>query len=426
MRRPRAEPGGVPEGDGASARVGRQIGAEPRHLRRGGAHVDLAVQREDVPAAEIVGVVAPPRGPRRGAEVPEIPPCSRRLIVVIAGHRTGAVAMAAPAHRVAAGVVRRGSVGVGVVPGGEHGARDFVEQVGGGLGLASAAARNVAGAHQDRRGGITGPAEQRRSRAAARPAARRGERGQCRQRQHGPRRARVAHHAPASRRQEPLRDGHLRRVGKIASAGELAGDDREGPCDDRQVVAERPVANVDQVERELERENLLDVGRFRIRAAEGPLAVGLVVEAPRPGQPRSDRQRLALGGRVVAEDEVGILGTRPHERHLSPQHVHELGELVDLRCPEEPSETEHPRIVRRRDPAARPPALHQHGPQLVHRERASAEAHPPGAVEHRAGIRQADADGGDREQRRGEQEPDAGAHHVKQAFAHGAASSGSS
>src|SRR5512143_2188449 len=67
-----AEPRFVPIGQRALLGVGRQVGTQPRLLRRAGAHVHLAVQRNDVPVAQIVAVVAPSRRPRGVAEVGEV------------------------------------------------------------------------------------------------------------------------------------------------------------------------------------------------------------------------------------------------------------------------------------------------------------------------------------------------------------------
>src|SRR5207302_4886901 len=115
MRGAGTESRDVPVGEGALRRVRREVGAEPLLLGRACAHVDLGVQRYDVPAAEIVAVVALAGVAGGDAEVTEIARRPGLLIVVVARHRVRALAVAAPAGREAILVVRIGAVRVGVV-----------------------------------------------------------------------------------------------------------------------------------------------------------------------------------------------------------------------------------------------------------------------------------------------------------------------
>ena len=43
-------------------------------------------------------------------------------------------------------------------------------------------------------------------------------------------------------------------------------------------------------------------------------------------------------------DEVRALGPRPDQRHVAPQHVPELGQLVDVEAPEEAAERRAARV----------------------------------------------------------------------------------
>src|SRR5439155_6769907 len=90
---------------------------------------DLAVQRDDMPRAKVVTVVALGGITRRGTEVAEVAGRVVTHIVVIPGDRAGARLVAAPGGRVAVGVVATGPVRIRVVAQREHGARDRVHQI---------------------------------------------------------------------------------------------------------------------------------------------------------------------------------------------------------------------------------------------------------------------------------------------------------
>ena len=138
----------MPVGEGALRRVRREVGAEPLLLGRACAHVDLGVQRHDVPAAEIVAVVALAGVAGGDAEVTEIARRPGLLIVVVARHRVRALAVAAPAGREAILVVRIGAVRVRVVAQQEHRTRDSIEQPASGQRVRLGAGADVAGADE--------------------------------------------------------------------------------------------------------------------------------------------------------------------------------------------------------------------------------------------------------------------------------------
>src|SRR6476661_3645857 len=125
----------VPVGERAGPAVGGEVGPQPPLLRRPGlAAADLGavrVQGDDVPAAPVEGVVAGGGGAGRGAEVAEVARGVGGVVVVVARGGVGARLRPAPARGVAAGVLRGGSVAVGVVSQREHrGARRERQQVG--------------------------------------------------------------------------------------------------------------------------------------------------------------------------------------------------------------------------------------------------------------------------------------------------------
>src|SRR5207247_3147100 len=105
---------------------------QPLHLRGAGRHIELAVERDDVPISEVIAVVAFGRVPRRGADVAEVPGRARGVVVVVAGDGTGTGQVSAPRRGVPLGVVGGGTHGVGVVAEPDHGPRDTGGQVQGG------------------------------------------------------------------------------------------------------------------------------------------------------------------------------------------------------------------------------------------------------------------------------------------------------
>src|SRR5689334_903599 len=83
-----------------------QIGSQPVRLRRSAVGSDVAVQRDDVPGAEIEAVIALTEGAGILAKVLEVWRGSRCCVVVIAGRRSCAELEAAPRGLVAVLEVR--------------------------------------------------------------------------------------------------------------------------------------------------------------------------------------------------------------------------------------------------------------------------------------------------------------------------------
>src|SRR6266571_6728844 len=79
----------VPIRESAPRRMGGEIGAQPPHLRGARRYVELAVERDDVPGAQVVAVVAQAGRARQGSEVVEVAAGARRFVVVVAGDRAG-------------------------------------------------------------------------------------------------------------------------------------------------------------------------------------------------------------------------------------------------------------------------------------------------------------------------------------------------
>jgi len=158
----------MPVGEGTALRARGEIGAEPLLLRPAGMPVDVAVQDDDVPIAEVVAVV--PLVPVRGshAEIGEVPLRGRRQVVVIPGRGTSPLPVTAPGGLVAPRVFGRCAVLIGVVAEREHGAWNAVKQLGGPLvvGVGGITARDIAGAHEHLR--CTGRLDQHRDRLRSR------------------------------------------------------------------------------------------------------------------------------------------------------------------------------------------------------------------------------------------------------------------
>src|SRR5437588_691555 len=138
----------MPVGHRALGRVGGEIGAEPLLLDAARARVDVAVEHGHVPRAEVVAVVALGGIARSRAEIAEVAGRARGDIVFVAGGGIGACLVPAPGRAVAVGEVTARAVHVDVVPRGEHGAGDRVEDARGRFIGRLVAARDVARSYQ--------------------------------------------------------------------------------------------------------------------------------------------------------------------------------------------------------------------------------------------------------------------------------------
>src|SRR3989454_577962 len=94
--RARAETGVMPIGERADLRVRGEVGTEPALLGGARAHVQIRVQRDDVPGAEIVAVVAYAPFPGRDTEVTEVAGRRRRVVIVVAGNGVRALLETSP------------------------------------------------------------------------------------------------------------------------------------------------------------------------------------------------------------------------------------------------------------------------------------------------------------------------------------------
>src|SRR4051812_21677023 len=138
----------VPDrGDAAGPRRG-EVAAQPLHLRRAVGRGHIAVERDHVPGASGEAVVAQPRRPGALAEVIEICGRAGSLVFVVARRGEGAVLVPPPARVITLRELRRGSLEVRIVAGGEHDAVDFVEERGGAFRSGRSTHADVAGADE--------------------------------------------------------------------------------------------------------------------------------------------------------------------------------------------------------------------------------------------------------------------------------------
>ena len=161
----------VPHGERARVRVRREVGAEPRQLRieiehspQGLGFLEVRVQHDDMPRAEVVAVPAGGLVVRRDAEVAEVSIGGRVrvghsaqfLVLVVTGGGVRALLESTPRRGVALSVVGRRALGIGIVPEREHRAGDGVDDLGGPSRVLEvqgrAALSNISGADQDLRG----------------------------------------------------------------------------------------------------------------------------------------------------------------------------------------------------------------------------------------------------------------------------------
>ena len=123
----------VPVRGDAARRVRGQVRLQPLELRRARAAAAdrraVRVEGVDPPRAEVVGVPALARLARRRSEVREIAQGIERLVLVVAGARSGSVPERAPRGLVAVLEVTKRARRVGVVTCREHRAGDVLDQV---------------------------------------------------------------------------------------------------------------------------------------------------------------------------------------------------------------------------------------------------------------------------------------------------------
>src|SRR5215211_8302380 len=121
MLRTRCEPRLMPVSERALPRMRGEVSAKPLLLRGPCGHADIVVQRDQMPRADIERVVALPALPSRTGlhsrpiEVVEVPRRARRVIVVVAGRRTGLGLERSPRRLVPRLVIPERPVRVGVV-----------------------------------------------------------------------------------------------------------------------------------------------------------------------------------------------------------------------------------------------------------------------------------------------------------------------
>ena len=106
--------------------------------------------------------------------------------------------------------------------------------------------------------------------------------------------------------------------------------------------------------------------------------------------------------------DLHILGPRADERHLTPEDVPQLRDLVELPTAQRAPDGEDARITARRDPP-RPP-IEVHRPQLQHLEGPTSQSRALGPVEHGPLAGTLDTDRGEDHQGCREHEGD-GRHH---------------
>ena len=145
---PGIEAGIVPVSDDALLGGGGEVGLEPQLLGGAHGHRDVAVQRHDVPAPQVVAVIALRRISRRRTEVAEVSRGARRRVIEVARSRQRARVVASPGGRITVGKIGVRPGGGGIITCRKHGTGDAVEQFGRGLVARLRARGDVAGADQ--------------------------------------------------------------------------------------------------------------------------------------------------------------------------------------------------------------------------------------------------------------------------------------
>src|SRR5437763_9600445 len=203
-------------------------------------------------------------------------------------------------------------------------------------------------------------------------------------------------------------EAKVRRAGRLEAAMQQEGGDRAGQ--ESQIRAQGHPGDVVEVEgRRFVHEDLVAVR-----------------DLPGAREARLDGVAGVLPG-GVAGDDLGQLGTGPHEAHLAPEDVDQLGELVEAEGPEDATRAGDAGIGPALVPAAAVRAVEGPGPtaairahraELVDRELRPAIAGPALPEQH-AGAGQAHGRGGDEQHRDHQEQQDEGADEVQHPFAVG-------
>ena len=135
----------VPVGELALGGARREVVLEPHLLGGAGAHVEVAVQHDDMPGAQVVAVVTLVLLSRGPAEVVEVARGVLGVVFDVARGRPGARFLRPPGGVIAVLVIRARPVGGGVVAGREHGAGNPPKQLRRLLVAGARARRDVAG-----------------------------------------------------------------------------------------------------------------------------------------------------------------------------------------------------------------------------------------------------------------------------------------
>ena len=98
-------------------------------------------------------------------------------------------------------------------------------------------------------------------------------------------------------------------------------------------------------------------------------------------------------------DHLGTLGARPDEGHVAAKHVPKLGDLVDVRTPQDAADAGHPVVADRGPPRPVGLGVGAHGAQLEDLKRLAILAEALLAIERRAAVVELDRDRRDRQHR---------------------------
>src|SRR5690606_30235713 len=128
----------------------------------------------------------------------------------------------------------------------------------------------------------------------------------------------------ASRRAEPR--GAWARLRGPGAVGAAAGEHgAHGAPQDDEIAGARPVLDV------------VEVAAHAVR----PRQVRSAADPPHPGEPRLDAQ-AALRPLLIAVDLAQQRGPRADQRHIAPQHIPQLRQLIQAETAQERAERRHP------------------------------------------------------------------------------------
>lgn len=174
-------------------------------------------------------------------------------------------------------------------------------------------------------------------------------------------------------------------------------DPEQGPENDPQVGPDGSPGGVVQVQTDLVRHDVCDIGFLRIHCRRQDIVFIMVLYRCRSRDPGPEVEDFPLVVGIMVNVVLGF-GPGTHQAHLPLQHVPKLGQLVQLGLTQEPAHPGDPGIPAHGQGKSQGLGIRDHGAELEHLEAPPLSAHPKAPVKDRARRGEFDQEGQDKKQ----------------------------